>query len=755
MSSEFLSVLVWYGLFLLLGWSVFPLTYTLFRHLPDRGYALAKTLGLFLLAYVLWLAVNLKITAYTRGALFGTLIILWGVNSVLLLARQNALLQWMRANLWLILLTEAIFWLFFMGALLIRMYSPELTGAEKEADFTFLNAILHSRTFPPKDTWFVGESINYYYFGYLIWASVIKLTGVIAPVGFNIALAATAALAAIGAFSLGYAFTRRVSDSLLSPLCLLVFANLDGLVQIFQRQGKLLPFNWWQSSRVIPDTINEFPFFSFILGDLHAHFMAIPFGLLVLGMIYQAFAYSFSGAAGEHPPLSKRWTGSVLSRSGWGYRSVLLLLLALLLGGAAVINTWDYPTYLILTAVCLGIGILHRAPIFRTERPQFIRWGAALGILAALLVFSRLLFWPFYQHFTAQLTLSSLRFVALEQRTALKYFLIIYGVFLWMLLVFLWARFRQLFTLPDGEARLPRLVAWSGLGVGLMILYLIAGTWVFPITCLFGGIFLYLCLKDPARAVSEQFPYLLVFLALAIVAGCEIVYIKDFYGHPLERQNTIFKFHYQAWIFLAVGAPALWRLALQHLATSGHQHVRRWCLGIMAALCGACCIYPIFGLYERAYHFKGAPYAGRPYPSLNGINYIALRYPFEYEALQWIQAQISEDAVILEATGKPYSFFGRVATVTGRSTVLGWGNHESLWRGQTWEAVTQRTEDIKQIYDTVDKAQIQGILAKYQITHIYVGQLERETYTKEGLEAFARSFPVAYQNAGVTIYTKS
>lgn len=736
MGTEILTIAIWYLVVSLVGWSTFPLAYAMFRHVPDRGFALAKTQGIFLLAYVVWLAVSLHLTTYTRGAIIGCVGLLWLVNAALCVKHRAELITWLRTHVRLILLIEGLFVGFFIAALIIRMYNPELTGAEKEADFTFLNAILHSPTFPPKDTWFVGEPINYYYFGYLIWATVVKLTGIAAPVGFNLALATTVALAATGSFSLVYALTQRLRYSLLAPLLLLVFGNLDGLVQLVQRRGNPFPFNWWQSSRVIPDTINEFPYFSFLLGDLHAHFMTIPFGIWVLGLlsrltdVVRALAFADQRRA--------RWE-----------TVAFVLLSGLALGGIAVINTWDYPTFLILMAGCLAGMIVCRKVTDQTE--TFWSLGVLAGsVWIALFALSRLLFWPFYLHFTPQLTLSSLRLVAANQRTGFNYFLVIYGLFLWILVFFLGSRFRQFFTLPKGEARLPRMVLWCGMGLGVVILYLAAGTWVFPVACLISGLFAYLFIQTSRTSVLAAFPYLLICLAFAIVAGCEIVYIKDFYGHPLERQNTIFKFYYQAWVLLAMGVPCTWSLTEQHAWPVSVRPLKRLWTAVTIVLCGVSCIYLIFGTYERVYHFR----CDWGCPTLNGISYIAFRYPFEYEALIWIQKHTADDAVILEATGKPYSFFGRVATTTGRSTVLGWGNHESLWRGQKWDAVMQRTNDIKQIYDAVDKSQVQGLLDQYQVTYVYVGQLERETYAAEGLRAFARSFTVVYQNPQVTMYSK-
>ena len=805
MNVELAAIIRWYLCCVALGWGTLPLAYTCFRRFPERGFAFAKTQGVFLLAYLIWLTTSCGLTRYDRPAIGGLLLVYLVGNTFLLVFQFRPMAAFFKTRIKLLLLTEGLFLAFFAGCVVIRMYNPDLTGAEKEADFTFLNAILHSETFPPKDTWFAGASINYYYFGYLIWATLIKLTGVLTPIGFNLALATTVALAAAGSFGLVYHLTRRVSYSLLAPFCLCLMGNLDGLAQVLQRGGKVFPFDWWRSSRVIPDTINEFPYFSFLLGDLHAHFMAIPFAIVLFGL-----ATAFVGELKVAQLLQTGLLGGGLSR--W----LLVFGLSLALGGASVINAWDYPTYLLLVVLCIGIaGVNGFAAAEPTERNlrRVLSW---LALLVAVVILSRVLFWPFYRHYVSQVSVSNLRFVAEAQRTGLGDFLLIYGFFLGIVGVFCYDRFRHLFSVLAAQAPNAKLAWGQGLILCTVLSHLLFATWVVPLAGLISLVFLYLIYKEvffsspspnnpfrgrffaaeppyspPGRGqgwVAESgsiptsrthpypsqegisgshsgsrekkptpespnnpeaaSPYLFLLMAFAIILGCELVYIKDFYGHPLERQNTIFKFYYQAWLLLALGAPCL----LARIASNNGGTPRTFrVLGklVFGLLCAAGCIYPVCATLEKTGHFR----SGLPYlPTLNGISYIAYREPDEYEALQWIQAHLAENAVILEATGNPYSFFGRVATTTGRSTVLGWGNHESLWRDQTWQSIMQRTADIKQMYEATDKQAIIKLAQKYEVRYIYVGRLERETYLTAGLAAFEPSFPPVFRNGSVTIY---
>ena len=734
MNSDFSLIVSWYGMFFALGWLSFPLAYSLFRDFPDRGFALAKTAGLFLTSYVVWLLGSLGVATYQRSTIIAVLALYATLNIFLFTRQVHGILACLRSRFTLLLIEECIFLGFFVIFTLIRMYNPDITGAEKEADFTLLNAILHSDTFPPKDSWFAGAHINYYYFGYLLWATLLKLSNIPSSSGFNLALATIAALSALSVFGLGYHLTRKISPALFSSALLMMLGNLDGLVQIIERQGQLLPFDWWRSSRVIPDTINEFPYFSFLLGDLHAHFMTIPLTLLLLALLAQ-------WVASAKEKLTKVDTG------------LLFGMTALCLGGIAVSNGWDYPGLVILSCLTLLTTML-RAPQ-KAKSSWKKRWWLLVISWMALLLLSRFFFIPFYQHFAPQVGPKNLRFVSFTQRTEIRYFFIIYGLFLWGLLPFL---LKSTTSLPlFRQASREQKWLWGNcalLGLAFCAFYPSEIVWVLS------ALLALICLaswRDACHTSPEKaLPSLLLLLAFGIVMGCELIYIKDFYGHPLERQNTIFKFYYQAWILLSVGMPATLSFTLRERAQGWRRALRwSWVIGLLV-LCGCCSLYPLLASWQKTNYFRGRNQGGLLYiPGLNGSNYIAYREPYEYEALNWIRYYTENQSIILEATGQPYSFFGRVATNTGRSTVLGWGNHEALWRDQSWRSIMERTEDIRSMYNNPDKNQILDLLRKYQVDYIYVGTLERAEYQAEGLEAFQNSFPKVYENAMVTIYAVS
>jgi YYY domain-containing protein len=788
MNSELTYLLTWILVIQLLGWVTFPISYRLFVSFPDRGYALAKIQGLLLSAYISWLLPSLHLLPHRSETAWLSLAIIVIIGLIFTPYYHKDFVTFLRRNSKIFVLVEIIFLVSYLIFTLIRSFNPDITGAEKEPDFTFLNAVLRSESLPPSDPWFSGESLNYYYFGYFVWAHMLRLTGIPSAIGFNLAVSTLMALSLVGAFSLGLKLTNHTRYGLLTAFLLCIAGNLDGFVQWLER-GKLYPFDWWRSSRIIPDTINEFPFFSFVLGDLHAHFMSIPFALLFLSLLCEMAFLNARNTKREDDDMEARRHGDMeishsssrlyifaLLRFYFTYY-LLLIALCLSLGAAPFINTWDFPTCLLLTLLVLFQG--QRAWSLKYEgnnkpKPLSSLWfiaGRTLAVFLPLLAVSYLMYLPFHLSFKSQIPLtSSLRFVSSAQRTSLWHYLFIYGFFLFILGTFSFYRLKQILSAFTKDMRS---VLLGGSALSFPILYVIFNSWAIPLTLPFTFLFLILWLKE------KQFVYLLIFVATAIIIGCELVYIKDFYGHPLERQNTVFKFYYQVWILLSISVPYV----LYKVQIKQSEHEREWGKAkgegekerkrrktkderevffspfrtywdyAFILLLVALLIYPVAATYEKCNRFSSASRGGLPYvPTLDGIAYIRYRYPEEYKAITWVQENIKGNPTILEATGKPYSFYGRVSATTGLPTVLGWGNHEALWRDLTWKSILDRTRDIQTIYSTPDKSDVLELLKKYQIHYIYVGSMEKQSYNALGLDGFNNGFELVYNQDGVIIY---
>ena len=140
---------------------------------------------------------------------------------------------------------------------------------------------------------------------------------------------------------------------------------------------------------------------------------------------------------------------------------------------------------------------------------------------------------------------------------------------------------------------------------------------------------------------------------------------------------------------------------------------------------------------------------GSPWKTLDGNAYLRREHPGDFAAIEWLREHVDAPTVVLEATGNPYSYFARFSANTGLPTVLGWANHEGLWRGHD-RAVFARRDDIARIYNGTTLAEVAPLLARYDVRYIAVGDLEREQHAA-GLAKF-RSLPVAFQGDGTVIY---
>jgi uncharacterized membrane protein len=199
-----LAVFSWWLIVEILGLLALPLAWRVLRHLPGRGYAFAKPLGLLLVGYVFWIGGSFGMLSNSRTAILFCMSMLGLVSLWVWLKNQRAIGQFVSDNRRLIVACEVVFALAFAGWSLVRAYNPEIAATEKPMEIAFLNAILRSERFPPHDPWLSGFAISYYYFGYLLMALLTKLSGVAASVAFNLAIALLFGLTALGSFGLVY-----------------------------------------------------------------------------------------------------------------------------------------------------------------------------------------------------------------------------------------------------------------------------------------------------------------------------------------------------------------------------------------------------------------------------------------------------------------------------------------------------------------------------------------------------------------------
>jgi YYY domain-containing protein len=251
------------------------------------------------------------------------------------------------------------------------------------------------------------------------------------------------------------------------------------------------------------------------------------------------------------------------------------------------------------------------------------------------------------------------------------------------------------------------------------------------------------CAQSDCRAgklpTSVIFSLLLFLVGLALTVAVEFVYLKDTFG---TRMNTVFKFYYQTWACFGVAGAYGVYAVLRRVRQPG----RGLFVAIFAVVLAAGLVYPVAAFYSKADGFRGQF-------TLDGVAHLARSHPDDYAAIQWLNSQVDGAPVMLEANGGSYTYAARVSTHTGLPTVLGWGGHQLQWRG-SYDEPGRREPDIRTLYTTHDVKGALTLLEKYDITYVYVGDLERQTFGSAGLAKFDRFMDPVFQQDGVTIYRR-
>ena len=602
--SQVLSVVVWLLALELLGLIAFPLAFVALRGLADRGYGVSKTLGVLLLAWLSWIGPSLKLVPYQRWWIMLCLGLLIGASGAVAWRRRTKLVRFIREHAALLLTEEAIFLVLFGLFLLIRAGNPDLwhpaRGGEKPMEFAYLNAVIRSTTFPPFDPWHAGGFMNYYYFGWVMIGTLIKLTGIVPWVAYNLAVPTLFALTGAGAFSVAFSLADgdRATEfpgeeaptgglrigSLLAGLAGVFFVTIIGNLgnarllfdQIIQRStagvagtgalsgllnflsgavavvsGKSplqFPNDWWfwNASRVIPDTINEFPFFTFTYADLHAHMLALPLTLLALAaavaLVRNAGVRSQgSGVRGQGS--EGRSTGdrqSMREPSPWHIALADLLpivLLGFVLGALRATNTWDFPTYALAGLAALVVVEAVRrsrmgwpqaesdgSPLLARLAFLFRAVVAVIWRAVILVGVATVTFYPFTKYYaTAYAGVEMYK----DARTQIPDFLIVHGFFLAMAVIWLagelYEQIRERETPSWLRALVPWLVAAAVVLVGAgWVLHI--RVWLIAVPLLVTALVLALGRDLPP---TRRYALILLALALAIVMGVELVRQKD------------------------------------------------------------------------------------------------------------------------------------------------------------------------------------------------------------------------------------
>ena len=717
-----------------LGLAIFAVIGPRLRNLPDRGYSLAKIVGLLLVAYLAWLGGSLHLVPFAPTTLWTIGMVVLGVGGFIGWRERTTLRRIWHERWSALAMAEMVFLAFLLIGLTLRWFNPDLwhpaRGGEKPMDFAYLNAVLRSAAFPPLDPWHAGGYINYYYFGFVLVGALIHLSGVAPAVGYNLGVATIFALTALGAFGVVYNLLaarspqpQRERTALiaagLAPVLVLLIGNLaqagwflNGYAAEQMAKGR---YEWafWDATRITPGTINEFPFFTFLFADLHAHMIVMPLSLAALGL---ALAWMRKGTAAH-------W---------W-----IIGLLGLVAGAIRATNTWDYPTFVGLAGLMVALATGRRWRQAGRGWPATLLVALVVGAAPALV--GNILFAPFIASFATESSgialwqgpgFTLLETILTAERTTTGQIVQIGGhwLIIWFVFVGLWA-WRQRESLLI--VIVPLAVWLVALGLNLPAILPLIGVLVTTAWLLW---------RIRRRSFTIIVPLLWAFGGIGLWAMVEMVVVRGDVG----RMNTVFKFGLHTWILLAlataVALPWLWA-ATQRLLPFWRWGLRSLCALFLAA--GL--VYPVTAAPARIAD-RWNPDAPRTLDGAAFLNTITeMRngpgYSLDEDAatIDWLRRNVRGTAIILEAHQPSYQWAGRIATFTGLPTILGWEWHQIQQRSavNATPVINYRQQVIAAIYNSPDPTTALAAIRRYGVEYIYVGGVERQLYSAEGLAKFA------------------
>ena len=685
----------WYLLALVLGAAAMPLTGRLFRRFQDRGWMFSKVTAIAVSGFLTWFLVAVKIIKFTTMTCIVVTLVCAAASLILYCREQKAGFECIPfAHLDLVYAEELLFFAAFLLWTYFAGFHPAAYGTEKFMDYGFMEAMMRSKTLPATDLWYSQGKINYYYGGQYFAVFLTKLSGAKVELTYNLMRTFVAGLAFAMPFSLVHQMvTDRLGKTgsrwkkalpsvtgILAGISVSIAGNMHYVVY-----GQIIPFirklkgeevsSYWfpDATRYIgfnPDvedkTIHEFPCYSFVLGDLHAHVVDIMFVLLLLGLLY----------AWMKKVRTTELSGESMSRKQFWKKQLLmpqLLAAGALLGMFHWTNYWDFVIYFVVTCgAALFMNII--------GQKGKIRW--ALGVTAAqaaeILILATVIILPFTLQFD---TSNMVQGIAPAQHHSLPHQL---------------------------------LVLWGLPGI-LTILFVVS----LLVEKLRGAEQKSLYHLLASIGMPDLFAVLMGLCAIGLVLIPELVYVRDIYENGNARANTMFKLTYQAYIMF--GMTMIY--AIFRLLIIGKNKILK-----VLAFIGLFFFVWTCGYFGNSVHsWFGEVWKPSQYKGLNATAFLETDFPEDVNGIRWLKENISDAPVVLEANGDSYSEYERVSAMTGLPTIMGWYVHEWLWRGNLSD-LNAKIEEIQEIYTSTDETRVKELLEEYNVSYIFVGSCERNKY---------------------------
>ncbi|MBX0285660.1 DUF2298 domain-containing protein [Haloarcula salinisoli] len=774
---EYGLVVIWLALYLLLTYVGATIASALFPRFAERGIAF----GLPVALVVLWLSTYfVGRVSITAGIWLGVVALVAGAIAVAYRREPVDLRSFGEV--------AAVFTVAFLFLVWVRALDPAISplAGEKFLDFGLVQSLLRADTLPPEDMWFAGEPVAYYYGGHLLTAILTKLTGTAGQYAYNLALAGFYATLVTGVYGLAgavaaardvprrlaaalSAFFVGIASNLTTPARTILWLLPDGVAnglagavgyEISGLANGPDEFYFWDASRVIKDdpadfatytpargySVNEFPLFAWLNGDLHAHMMSTGFLVLAAALCFSYY---------QTPAEERR-------------RRLALLFGALpaVAGLMAVTNTWSFPSIAGLAMVTVAMAPASPRSLVPTSlRDPIPREGAAgegsrigLAVAVAVGVVGLGLLWSLPFWFGVG---SGREVTYLPDRSSIAELIGIHGLFLAPFALYLYAQVGR--SLDTRQTRYVGLGFLATVAVGALVdlaaiglvLPLLVGAWLFARSPTGQPT------EGPLPALADGGERSVGFETVLLVAGAGLVILVEFVfiKENVGRMNTVFKTYMQVWVLwaAAVGPILAWLLTRWRPDSERTRSLVK--NGTTVFVVVLVCSTSVYAAIALPNHVGRADE-----PTLDGRAYLDDSHPAEAEAIRWMDREIDGRPNIVTAAPAGYYWdpeegqgASAPSSLTGIPTVAGW-YHEKQYRNAS--VYNDRVDDVDTIYRG-SGAQQRALLQKYDVKYVYYGPAEQARYgvitvsQLEGVSEIHRSGEVVIYRVDQTALAES
>ena len=842
-SKDTASCLWWAFVLLLMGLVTLPLATKIWENFSSGGFILSQTMGIVFTGLVLWTLTHVKIFRLNVICILLSAILV-ALCCYIPKTFRNSLVRKLNTQGFIeaAVIEETVFIVILFLMCYFKGFLPDINGQEKYMDYGFIMSMIRNDTLPANDMWLSGQSINYYYFGQYLWAVIIKASGVNTGAGYNIAMCSATAIPfalsfSIGKFLIEASAKRGFFDNKLVKYAAGLFTGCavslwgnshsfyydensigNSLLTTFKNWGinvgRTDSFFYPDSTRFIgwnPEvttnggdfTIEEFPFYSYLVGDLHAHVISMMIVLLITAILLSLIS-SVTLPTDAEALVSTTFENlsSGTSRLVPEIKQTLnlhVVLIALLLGCAQMTNYWDFLIYFIYCAMALLIVNtikskdfvnLFGAIIFVINVGGILLIYLTVGSnplllysLEAILMVAVFLFCvvspsalprtSFQMSFLFTFaTLTALTFNLnfdmisnslgkVKNTSPLYQLFILYGTHViicvvFTVIVFVFKNYQ--FVSASKAKKLNGSTPVIGENE----------TFTNPVQKFFA-----------TRNVIDIFVCGMTVVGLMMIIAPEIFYVRDIYTAGYLRSNTMFKFCFAAFIILSIAMIYSVVRLLWFVNKKGKYSSVLFAVAIVfAIMLFVPAHYTMASLKQRC----GKELKKEDYKQLDGTAYIdyyaSSIVPENYAGnlssykvcVDWFNTNIKGDPVICEAYGDSYTDSCIISAYTGLPTVFGWQTHEWLWRfhgivdkqqdllvsdpeKDVWAIyITPRHNDVDTIYLSESPEEVQALIDKYQIQYIIIGDMERFKYGYDNSYIFALLGDSVFSYDTLTVY---